>query len=367
MPHETSPNLPQSTRPLECPRCGHHLDGNAIAAEARGEHSGVCTECGLSVVWASLRADAVSPKWFVESKQSSLRMPRRVGSTLLHCLRPFHFWTSINLALPLSTRGIIAFLIGIAVMLYVVAVGQRIAFVFPQCVLRFQWNTRDAMSQTTADLALAIISPTTRFSGAEILSYGRPGNTPKTELTNYLQTAGRFALLVVYPMRREFRFDLGTAPNTNAMNSLTLTPREPPLLWREQIPSTISSMACALLAPLSMLLLPTSLRRARIRPRHFARLLLYSTALVIPIFALSLALPHFGTMYGDWMFGFVTLYGSLNAGFILLVCTTVLVSIWMTAAAARYLRLEHGVGVGVSCALLSSLLVTLLQQWQFVL
>jgi len=367
MQHETSPNLPQPTRPLECPRCGHHLDGNAIAAEARGEHAGVCTECGLPVVWASLRADAVSPKWFVESQHSSMWMPRRVIGTLVRCVRPFHFWRSINLATPISKRGAIAFLIGIAVILHGVAVGQRLAFVIPACVIRAQWSGSYATGQNAADLALAIIAPTTGFSGAKLLEFGELEITPKNRSLAWIRTTARFAVLAVYPMRTRFDFDTSQMPNWIRMNWAQLTPTAPRLMWPTQNPSTTAAIGCVFLAPLSMLLLPISLRQARIRPRHFARLLVYSSVLVIPILALSFALPHFGAMYGDWVLEFVTLYGYPNAGLILLVCTAVLVSIWMSAAAANYLRLRHALGVGVSCALMSLLLVILLQQWHFVM
>lgn len=369
MSHEIRPQQTKSPQspPLECPRCGHHLDGNAIAAEAHDEHSGVCTECGLPVVWASLRKDAVSPKWFVESQHSSLGMLRRVIGTLLRCLRPFHFWSSLNLATPFSQRGAIAFLIGIAVMLHCVAVGQRTAFVIPACVERRQWSGSNAWTQNAADLALAIVAPTTGFSGAKLLEFGELEITPKNGLLAWIRTAGRFAVLAVYPMRTQFEFDTSRMPTWMSMQWSQLTPTAPQLMGPAQTPSTIAAIACALLAPLAMLLLPTSLRRARIRPRHFARLLLYSTALVVPILALSFALPHFGAMYGDWILEFVTLYGYPNAGLILIASTAVLVALWMTAAASRYLRLQHALGVGVSCALISSLLIVLLQQWRFVM
>ncbi|MCE2885351.1 MAG: hypothetical protein LW806_10675 [Planctomycetaceae bacterium] len=357
---------PAPRRSLECPRCGHHLDGNADAAEARGETRGVCTECALPVEWSKLRADAIAPKWFVEAQHSKYWWPRRLTGTLLRCVRPFHFWSAIDLAIPFSRRGAIVFLIGVAALLHVVAVGQRLAYVGPACLDRFRWKMRNAETESAADIALAIVAPTARFEGSDILSWTRSEVGPGAASEVALRTAARFALIAISPMRREMSF--GGAPTAwNPRGPTQITGRAPELFWPDQSDSTIASSIAAVLAPLAMLLLPTSLRRARIRPRHFVRVSLYASVLIVPIVATSLLLPHLGAMYGGSAISFINLYGQPNADAILLASATLFISIWMTAAAGRYLRLPHAAGVGLSCGLIAVLTSMLVLQWRWVM
>ena len=369
MQHEILPQQTKSSQPprsLECPRCGHHLDGNADAAEARGEMRGVCTECALPVEWAKLRADAIAPKWFIEAQHSKYWWPRRLAGTLLRCVRPFHFWSAIDLAIPFSRRGAIVFLIGVAALLHVVAVGQRLAYVGPVCLDRFRWKMWNAETESAADLTLAIIAPMSCFAGSEILHYSRSEVGPGNEFEVAMRTTARFAMIAIYPMRSQMVFGYAPTP-WSPRGTVTNTGKAPSIFWPDQSDSTIASSIAAVSAPFAMLLLPTSLRRARIRQRHFLRVSLYASVLIVPIMATSLALPHFGAMYGGSALSFINLYGKPNADAILLACATLFISIWMTAAAGRYLRLPHAAGVGLSCGLIAVLTSMLALQWRWVL
>ena len=369
MQHEILPQQTKSSQPppsLECPRCGHHLDGNADAAEARGEMRGVCTECALPVEWAKLRADAIAPKWFIEAQHSKYWWPRRLAGTLLRCVRPFHFWSAIDLAIPFSRRGAIVFLIGVAALLHVVAVGQRLAYVGPVCLDRFRWKMWNAETESAADLTLAIIAPMSCFAGSEILHYSRSEVGPGNEFEVAMRTTARFAMIAIYPMRSQMVFGYAPTP-WSPRGTVTNTGKAPSIFWPDQSDSTIASSIAAVSAPFAMLLLPTSLRRARIRQRHFLRVSLYASVLIVPIMATSLALPHFGAMYGGSALSFINLYGKPNADAILLACATLFISIWMTAAAGRYLRLPHAAGVGLSCGLIAVLTSMLVLQWRSVL
>ena len=369
MQHEILPQQTKSSQPppsLECPRCGHHLDGNADAAEARGEMRGVCTECALPVEWAKLRADAIAPKWFIEAQHSKYWWPRRLASTLLRCVRPFHFWSAIDLAIPFSRRGAIVFLIGVAALLHVVAVGQRLAYVGPVCLDRFRWKMWNAETESAADLTLAIIAPMSCFAGSEILHYSRSEVGPGNEFEVAMRTTARFAMIAIYPMRSQMVFGYAPTP-WSPRGTVTNTGKAPSIFWPDQSDSTIASSIAAVSAPFAMLLLPTSLRRARIRQRHFLRVSLYASVLIVPIMATSLALPHFGAMYGGSALSFINLYGKPNADAILLASATLFISIWMTAAAGRYLRLPHAAGVGLSCGLIAVLTSMLALQWRWVL
>lgn len=369
MQHEILPQQTKSSQPprsLECPRCGHQLDGSAIAAETRGEHTGVCTECGLEVHWARLRADAIAPKWFIEAQHSKYWWPRRLAGTLLRCVRPFHFWSAIDLAIPFSRRGAIAVIIGVAALLHVVAVGQRLSYVVPVCVNRFELQLQNAETESAADLTLAIIAPMSCFAGSQILSYSRSEVGPGSEFEVAMRTTARFAMIAIYPMRSQMVFECAPTP-WSPRGHVTVTGRAPSIFWPDQSDSTIASSIAAVLAPFAMLLLPTSLRRARIRPRHFVRISLYASVLIVPIVATSLVLPYFGAMYGGSTISFINFYGQPNADLILFASATLFISIWMTAAAGRYLRLPHAAGVGLSCGLIAVLTSMLALQWRWVM
>lgn len=58
-------------------------------------------------------------------------------------------------------------------------------------------------------------------------------------------------------------------------------------------PAALALIPATILAPLTLLLLPISLRRARVRPRHFVRLLAYTTALLIPVAICISVADHF--------------------------------------------------------------------------
>ena len=181
-----------------------------------------------------------------------------------------------------------------------------------------------------------------------------------------MRTTARFAMIAIYPMRSQMVFGYAPTP-WSPRGTVTNTGKAPSIFWPDQSDSTIASSIAAVSAPFAMLLLPTSLRRARIRQRHFLRVSLYASVLIVPIMATSLALPHFGAMYGGSALSFINLYGKPNADAILLASATLFISIWMTAAAGRYLRLPHAAGVGLSCGLIAVLTSMLALQWRWVL
>lgn len=102
---DLSSMLADATRPsnIECPRCGYQLDVVANEAERRGETHGACSECGLDIEWRRLRADAVARPWFIEARASRHNIVRRAAGTLVRTARPFQFWSSIDVALPLRS------------------------------------------------------------------------------------------------------------------------------------------------------------------------------------------------------------------------------------------------------------------------
>ena len=357
MPASERPTSLAKSRRLECPRCGHELEGSAQAAEARREEQGVCSECGLTVDWGKLREDACAPRWFVEARIARWGLLRRALTTFLMCGRPFRFWSSIELALPISRRGIIAFVVMVAAVLHLAGVTRRVADGWSGYVDAVQANARIGSERVIADVTLVAMAPLSRLSGAWIFRAIEANDRSQLDVVVFLKTAKEFVRVAAQPMRDEFVINVGTS---RMPSYAWISPQLVPLLDGASPATTITAIALPPLAPFALHLLPTSLRRARIQTRHFVRISLYSCALWVPIFTLALILP-FGPV--DYDFFSIQLFNtphrfnpqSLNPHMVLLITSGVLTALWMTAAARNYLRLPHAIGVGLATTLVTLL------------
>lgn len=358
-------NAPDSTpqtapAAVECPRCGHLLGVMAAEAERRGETHGKCSECGLDVEWSNLRLATEAPVWFIESRYSPRNIVRRAFGTLVRTARPFRFWESIDLSLALSRRRLLVFVLAVLAVLHCLAATQRI--------LERGWkpwagppvaSVSDAC--TVGRVALAIVAPTSGYDGAWLV-YAVQRATGKTDALGLVWDSIPALAKAAIPLQdgRITVKVIQVSPTQSIIHHAYPNARE--LLIPVLRSSSAVVVPATLLAPLTLLLLPTSLRRARIRPRHFMRLMAYTTALLIPITAcvfvadtvlrgllttarieLSFHLHPFGA------------FGELNPAFFLVLLVLTLNAVWLTAAASRYLRLPNARGVGVACALIPML------------
>lgn len=360
MPASECPSSLPRTRRLECPRCGHELEGSAQAAEARGEEEGVCSECGLTVDWGKLRQDAYAPRWFVEARIARWSLLRRTIATLLMCARPFRFWSSIELALPISRRGIIAFAVMVAAVLHFAGVTRRVADGWSGYVNAIQANMSLGIESVIADVALISMTPLSRFDGSWIFHAVQANDRTRSDVAIYFRTAREFVRVAAQPSRDELYIEVSSSATSSMPSYAWINATLVPLLDGEAPATTIAAIALPPLAPFALLLLPTSLRRARIRTRHFVRITVYSCALWVPIFTLALMLP-FGPV--DYDFFSIQLYNtphifnpnSLNPHMALLITSGVLTALWMTAATRNYLRLPHALGAGLATTLVTLL------------
>ena len=286
-------------------------------------------------------------------------LPRRAIATLLMCARPFRFWSSIELALPISRRGIIAFAVMVAVILHLAGVTRRVADGWSGYVDAIQANTSRGIEGVIADVALISMAPLSRFDGSWIFHTIQANDRTRSELAVYSKTAWQFMRLAAEPSSDELYIKVSSSgmPSYASINAQLV-----PLLDGEAPETTIAAFALPLLAPFALLLLPTSLRRARIQTRHFVRISLYSCALWVPIFALALILPFVPVDYDFFSIQLLNTPNSfnfdpqsLNPHMVLLIASGVLTALWMTAAARNYLRLPHAIGVGLATTLVTLL------------
>ncbi len=333
---------------IECPRCGFTLDGARDASRARGEATGICSECGLAVEWRGLEDASGDPAWFVESRLKSRGMLRRIAGTLLRLPWPWGFWSQVSMRIPLSWRGIAAFLLALACLAHAVAAVGRIERNRPR------WGT---WTPGAADHIVAVLTPLNRYYGRSIVASADIPTTSASAAERARRIAHAFLFSVDF-------VGIVPAPPRNAAGPAPrggLYPFAPRLVDPVTSARMSTAMLVPLLAPAGLLLLPISLRRARVRMRHIVRVALYSLALLLPILALAIHATvdnwflYIGTQ--DWI-------GRMRPHVITIVAAALTLP-WMAAVVSRYLRLPRAWLVAASCTAVATLLSLAVSAAQF--
>jgi hypothetical protein len=351
--------------PLECPRCGYVVDTAIHAARARGESIVVCTECGLDSSIALLESEANCPPWLIESRLGRHRVVSRFLGTLGRSIAPHRFWRAVRMEMPVSRRGLVTHLLGIAIALHVFA----FASVAPEVLAEHRFRGTSSLP----DLAFAAALPLCPALGSDILratAQGHPDRSvgaatisrfvaaalrltvernPLTILPSVPQAADASGLYAVHP----------PPPNANAaavdiVHGLANAQRQMLRLLFLALPSTV---ATALL-----MLLPTSLGRARVRRIHIVRAAVYAAILLPASFALHalgscalaaderLDLVPFGV--GRWIAGLAT--------GLTIFAPPIFTIVWMHAVCANYLRLSRAWFITLLLTIMSVLSLLLL-------
>ena len=333
---------------IECPRCGFTLDGARDASRARGESAGICSECGLAVEWRGLEDASGDPAWFVEARLKSRGMLRRVAGTLLRLPWPWGFWSQVSMRIPLSWRGIAVFLLALACIAHAVAAVGRIERNRPR------WGT---WKPGTADHIVAVFTPLNRYYGRSIVASGDipTPSTSGTERVRRIAHAFLFSVDFAGIVPAPARTATGTAPRGG------LYPFAPQLVDPVTTARMSTAMLVPLLAPAGLLLLPISLRRARVRMRHIVRVALYSLALLLPILALAI----YATVDNWFLYiGTQDFIGRMRPHVITIVAAALTLP-WMAAVVSRYLRLPRGWLVAGACTAVATLLSLAVSAAQF--
>ena len=334
-------------RMLECPRCGYGLDAGP---SLRGDAEGICTECGLAIRWEELVSTYTDPTWFVESRRRRPRIALRGLWTRARCAFPRAFWTRIPLSLPISARGILAFLVAVAVVAHIIAAIGRLE------VERRSWRGRWI---TNADRIVGILTPLNSYAGRAIVANADRLGPQATGierasviLWTYAYTCDPIGLL---------------APPIDPRNGNPLHPSMGPV---SRTGPPVDSVATArlqtavlvpLLAPACLLLLPLSLRRARVRMQHILRATVYSISLLLPLLAAAIITSHSGWGY---YIGTQDTLGRM-APHLLTIIAAALALPWMLAVASRYLKLPNAWTVALACTTVATLLSLFASSLQF--
>lgn len=330
--------------PPQCPRCGYGLVASIARVRAAGSETVTCPECGLECRTDDLEADAAYPRWSIESRVQRGAAKRFVG-TFLHALRPLQFWRAMRMDMPLSPRGVLWFLAGIALLAHITLVAATMPSAMHQRMRRGV-----PVRLLVPDIALGAVFPCCPAYGGDILLAAAQGD-PDRGIG--IGTLARFtrgvAQLTVGRGHTSFPWVARSAAPSGiyAADTPVSYGAQPgqfvadsdlrDLQRASAIVAAIASIPAA--ASGLILLLPVTLRRARIRRAHVIRTTVYATA-VIPCATAYLAclLPVL-TIRPQWANGYD---GLLKLGFVAIPLGSLCFSsLWMYGFARHYLRLQR--------------------------
>lgn len=282
--------------PIACPRCGYDLFGAVAAWEGACPLRGVCSECGLELWWADvLNPSLAVPAWSFEHARG--RLLRRLVATSWRAGAPWLLWKRLRMEDPISLRRL----------LYLALVWLALAH-----------------------LAIGLEHAMANYQAA--LSSG--------SATSGVQAATMAAPSLLWPYTGQVWYGAGWR----------VWPAQPPV----RITSVLLMLALLLLIPLTLLLLPDSLRRAKVRRRHIVRGSAYALAVVPVIAALWAVTSLLGRLdvriwvWSSWQY--VSMFGGL---IVLLGFAWQWLHWWMFAR--RYLRLPHGAAVAAMMIVLPAM------------
>jgi len=312
-----------------CPRCGYDLRGTVATWTESCPLAGVCTECGLELSWPEvLQPEKYEPRWCIEFEPRRRRVVRAAFKTFGRSFVPWRFWLEIRMSHPIRWRRLAMYLCLLFLPLVLVYVVCQ-ATVALQVKHRLEDEILAMHAQHPASIAawqqrLAALPSDPEFLARDpaeqqawiqqyqgyIASAQRAMTMPPTfeypdwhaifhavftpsssELRGQLSWQG---VNLKYPPTRwlwhmAFLDDRGLFWAVNQANA----PRGQRRLvsapnvrywWRRVTLQTAAPLAmgisAVLILPCTFLLLPFSLRRAKVRPGHIARVGTYSLFIV---------------------------------------------------------------------------------------
>jgi len=341
---------------IECPRCGYAVDTAIHAARARGEAVVVCSECGLASNLDELARGAVCPPWLIESNAGRHGIVVRCLRTATRALAPRRFWSAVRLAAPISRRGIIAYLVGLALTLHLCAA----AAIMP--VVLHERSYAPWTGSSVPDLALVAVLPLCPMRADDILMSAAQGNPDRSVDGSVLWRFVTSAVRLTF-VRDKLLFEIvpqnpgATGPYAVKQPDSFVLPHKSFLesdrnLLRAQrwlgavlAVAAFPVVACALLA-----VLPGSLRRAKVRRSHLLRGCVYACAFTPVALALNAAAQWIGVtanfalpgMYDALQFVAIALMLAIPVGAI------AFSAIYLDAFCTRYLVLPRGRAIAIT-------------------
>jgi hypothetical protein len=292
-----------------CPRCGYDQSGVIASWAASCPLAGTCSECGLPFTWR----DVLSERYRNEARlfeNADLNLARSFRITLLRSLAPWRLWRWIRMENPIKRWRLVLFT-ALAVPIVHAAAGLT----------------------PLVTALLGVLPP--RYWGSGWV--WMPRDTPLAAL--------RFAAW----------------PFTDNSVRDAWSP-----VWSTVHPLALAALLTFVLMPLSFLLLPVSLRRAKVRRAHLVRIAVYALPLwillcdlpVLSMACIEIAGEASTELGWRWDRSAALDFIATNRWRYLLAATVLLLALWWWQAAKHYLKLPHTLLVALLMAALSAALAT---------
>jgi hypothetical protein len=299
-----------ATVQAECPRCGYDLSGTVATWSDACPVDGRCTECGLGLAWGDVLNPARQvPRWSYEQSRavSPVSGAIKILPTLARMLWAPGFWRAMKMEFAFRPlRLFVVVVSGMFVQWLIFAVGYA------------AW--------------VAIADPAGR------------GRSRLSHLTEF-----DTILILLWP-----RTLIGDTSWRFQINSSSV----PYVAWW--------LLLSGMLVAVCFVLLPQSLRKAKIRPRHLVRVGLYGLPLMIALCTVPWIVSDIVESVGilSWKYGWfarVDLWKWQNAWsrwqwVVLVAMTWIWQAWWWNNAVTRYLKLPHGAATSVLLVVLANLL-----------
>jgi len=361
MPRPFAPRRDRGIIVPRCPRCGYDQRGVIATWADACPMRGTCAECGLEFDWAEVLSDRVRlPRWSVEGGRTRMGRIGRIAGTLAVSFAPWTFWRSLRMTNEVRWRRIALYLLAWFALPYIVfALGHgRMAWIF--------WRDVNAQPGVTTQvtpwqtIAWSIALPLSEHSPGQVTEPARFRMGVSATTGNAARQVSPSVIASDYPSPRDlfrFRNMLGGAAGAEELflflisNDAFISRR---FDWQAPWLLILAAAAITLLCPAGFACLPASLRAARVRRSHIARIALYSLAfLLVPLLMLAIETARLRT----WSWSYHAFATQLR--FICLFAVPGMLAVWWSLAAGRYLRLPHAAGVGAAVVALAYLATAL--------
>jgi len=316
-----------------CPRCGYGLRGIVESWTDACPLTGVCSECGLEIEWKELlNPSRAVPRWCVEYGRWWWLPITATKTLLVLFLRPRKFWRDLKMYHEPRWRRFSACLLMTLAVLYpalAVHVGMSL-----YCSCRQATMSGTPMTIRNS-LVIGLKAAMIPYSGSTYPVIARSEGPTAWSPSGPFIYAARFKPMDVF---RHIRFAIRINKFVN--------PRRIDF-WHSKNASVFLAqvLMITILSPISFLVLPQSLRKAKVRYRHLVRIGLYS--LHFSLIPCLLILHH--QIMGYWTLLRSYELNSFLAFYLPVIC----LNIWWSLAAKHYLKLPHAWGVGVSMVVLA--------------
>lgn len=375
--------------PIRCPRCGYDQRGPVETWRESCPLTGICTECGLEFRWAEvLRPDKFEPQWCVEYEPKKRRLLWAAWRTAFRSCIPWRFWSGLKMSDGIRWRRLAAYpllLLLPVVVLYVLSQGALALYARAQVEQALVDEARGrpvAIQRLQAVTAQLATQPPTGIPGhdqqvkAQIAYYN--GEIARLQAAGSAQNYIDSSWLVT-------TWEAIAWPFSAQSSAMIVSPGGAPLSgyvapgelftwasiefrgWAPFWPYDMLmptawlawGVAMTFLLPLSFLLLPLSLRKAKVRWTHLIRVTVYS----LPIPMLCVLLSGLTYIIAS-TFALDSLMQLLEV--VLQYAPWLAVALWWHAATSRYLKIPHAwLTIGaltVMCLLLLLALTAALHQ-----